>query len=297
MSEQDKVHSNTPLFPRFEQFANQRTLVSKLEGHHQVKLRRVLGQGNTKAFGLDLPPAAIERKIDLVSLKLPAGIDVPEPVRTEIHEIESQLEAEFQVLKGTEGKRRLATQVLREISAPNGFKDNHFYAGRLVLVPAKNGQQWSWSLTSHYPIVDKIPPDKFYLTKAFEAAEAALQELILPTRDFENRLSLAWTMARHYSNSDDVLLVDVARMFKIAGQKSAFWNNPSKRNFQDLPDAAFIANLINWRTHGESGQSGFKLVSATMHQSIGPKSKVFFMPTNAEGTQTRPVIHLRRESA
>lgn len=297
MNENDKIKSNLPLFPHFEEFAYQRTLISKLEGHHQVKLRRVLGQGGTKAVGLDLPPAAIERKMDLVSLKLPAGIDLPELVRTEIHDVEHQLEAEFQTLKGNEGKRRLATQALREMSVPNGSKDNNFYAGRLVLVPAKNGQQWSWSLTPHYPIVDKIPPDKFYLIKAFEAAEAALQALILPTGDFENRLSLAWTMARNSSNSDDVLLVDVARMFKIAGQKNAFWKNPSKRNFQDLPDAAFIANLINWRTHGESSQSGFRLVSATMHQSIGPKSKVFFMPTNAEGTQTRPVIYLRRESA
>ena len=296
MNEDKRIPANEPLFPQLQAFAQKQSLLSKLEGNHQVKLRRVLGQGNTKAVGLDMPPADIERKMDLVSLKLPAGIDVPEPVRTEIHEIERQLEAEFQTLKGNEGKRRLATQVLREISAPNGFKDNNFYAGRLVLVPAKNGQQWSWSLTSHYPIVEKIPPDKFYLTKAFEAAEAALKDLILPTGEFENRLSLAWAMARHYSNSDDVLLVDVARMFKIAGQKSAFWNNPSKRNFQDLPDAAFIANLINWRTHGESSQSGFKLVSATMHQSIGPKSKVFFMPTNAEGTQTRPVIYLKKES-
>jgi hypothetical protein len=85
-------------------------------------------------------------------------------------------------------------------------------------------------------------------------------------------------------------------MYKIAGQQEKFWNAPKKAHFIDLPEAAFIANLINWRRHKDSDKSEFDFAQATMHQALGKNAKVFYMPTNAEGTQARPVSYITKRA-
>ena len=94
---------------------------------------------------------------------------------------------------------------------------------------------------------------------------------------FLDRLQLAWSMARHFESGDDVLIVDVARMFKIAAQDERFWNTPARRNFEDIPEAVFIANLINWRRNKDAvkQRDSFELVPATLNQAHGPNARAF----------------------
>jgi len=280
------------LFPEMERFTHDHDILSKVSGNLVVKLNRIIGNGKTKADGLDLPPAAIERKMELVSLELPLDLRVPVAVTAEIEEVRKDLNEELERLKKSDGVRRTASQALRELSVQTGFKDNNFFAGRLVLVSKNRGLNWSWSLTPHYPIISKIPPDPNYLIEGYQAAEDRLAKIVLHADVFESRLNLAWLMARHFSNTDHVLIVDVARMFKVAGQADGFWNAPKRAFFTDLPEAAFIANLINWRRNKGAEKSKFEFVAATVHQAHGSKAKAFYMPINAEGTQVRPVIYL-----
>jgi hypothetical protein len=201
-------------------------------------------------------------------------------------------------LRHPENRRRFALQVLQRLGIPGGNKDNHFFAGRLVLTTDKGGQNWAWSMTPHYPVIAKIPADVEYVVSAYAVSERIVDKWTLPVERFLDRLSLAWIMARHFSESDDVLIADVARLFKVAAQDERFWGTPSGRNFKDLPEAAFIANLINWRRHREETGSRevFELVPATLNQAHGPKSRAFFVPGNAEGTVVRPMIYIRRQS-
>lgn len=282
------------LFPSFEQFVLDNDLLSKAKGSLAVKLPRIMGQGKTKAEGLNLPPAPIERRSELISLIRSDEMELPSSVRAEIENIKAGLEKEYARLKSSEGTRDLAIQVLRRLSCEAGQKDNYYYAGRLVLLPVNKGTTWSWSITPYYPIISKIPPDVDYIEKGFKAAEELLDRLIMPPDVFENRLYLAWKMARHFSESDDVLIIEVARMFKIACQEERFWNAPKKQFFIDVPEAAFIANLLNWRRHSEPTKASFEFVRATLHQAHGQNAKVFYMPQNPEGTQITPVIYLRK---
>ncbi|MBU4357009.1 MAG: hypothetical protein KJ822_16980, partial [Proteobacteria bacterium] len=155
-----------PLFPAFEGFVVDNDLLAREKGGALlVKLHRIMGQGRTKAVGLDLPPSNIERKIELATLNFPSEWSVPEPVKREIEEVRQQLSEELKALKKSDGLRRLSTQTINRLGVQGGSKDNYYYAGRLVLVPQKRGETWSWSLTPHYPIVTKIPPDLDYLVK------------------------------------------------------------------------------------------------------------------------------------
>ncbi len=284
------------LFPKFEQFVLDKDLVSKAKGSLAAKLPRIMGQGKTKADGLNLPPSAIERKLELLSLTRSGKVEIPVEIKLEIDQVEQEVESALEKLKTTEGIRDLAIQVLRRLPGQTGQKDNQYFAGRLVLIPRHRGQAWAWSITPYYPIIDKIPPDVEYLEKAYSAAEQILERIILPVEVFENRLLLAWAMARHFSETDNVLVIDIARMFKIACQEERFWNNPQKRFFTDAPEAAFIANLLNWRMHKGQSKIVFEFVRATLHQAHGTKAKVFYMPQNPEGTQVTPVIYLKRLS-
>lgn len=284
------------LFPIFEQFVLDNDLLNKAKGSLAAKLPRIMGQGKTKAEGLNLPPAPIERKLELISLIRSQEMDFPVSVRNELEKIKAEVDEEYAQLKSSEGIRELAIQVLRRLSPPAGQKDNSYYAGKLVLQPVSRGSTWCWSVTPYYPLVSKIPPDVEYIEKAFAAAEALLESLIMPFATFENRLRLSWTMARHFSETDDVLIVDVARMFKIASQEERFWNSPKKQFFIDMPEAAFIVNLLNWRRSREPSEVDFEFVRATLHQAHGQKATVFYMPQNPEGTQVTPVIYLRKNT-
>lgn len=283
-------------FPAFEQFVDRHGLLANPKGILAAKLPRILGQGQTRAIGLDMPPALIERQQELVSLNLPDTLRPTPDVEHEIEEARKAIDQHITHMRHPDNRRRFALQVLHRLEdVPTGVKDNQFFAGRLVLVGDKSGQNWAWSMTPHYPVITKIPADVEYVVSAHAAAEKIIKEGTLPVEEFLDKLMLAWSMARHFSQSDDVLIADVARLFKVASQDERFFGTPARRNFSDVPDSAFITNLINWRRNREAGKrEAFELVPATLNQAHGSKSRAYFVPSNAEGTAVRPMIYMRR---
>jgi hypothetical protein len=132
--------------------------------------------------------------------------------------------------------------------------------------------------------------------EAYAAAECIIEETTVPPLEFERRLALAWRIARHFSSGEDVLIADVARVYKVAGQDERFWSAPARRNFVDIPDGSFVVNLMNWRRNSpQETTSKFEFIPATLHQAHGPNARPFYMPVNAEGTDVRPMIYLRRK--
>ena len=287
------------LFPAFERFVVQQGLLANAKGILAARLPRILGQGKTRAEGLDLPPAELERQQELITLSLPKTIVPDSDVLREVEVARSAVKTHAERMRHPENRRRFALQILNTLQGVrSGHKDNQFYAGRLVLVSDPSGQNWAWSMTPHYPLVDKIPADVDYVIHAYHAAEHAAQRWALPVDQFLERLRLSWTIARHFADSDDVLIADVARVFKIAIQDQRFWLKPARRNFEDVPEAVFAVNLINWRRHRAEYATGetFELVPATLNQAHGSKSRPFFVPGNAEGTTVRPMIYMRRKA-
>jgi hypothetical protein len=294
-------HTQSPsLFPALERFVERTGLLANAKGILSARLPRILGQGQTRAEGLDMPPATIERQQELLALALPEEASRDPGVQSEIAEARRAVEAHTKHMRHPENRRRFAMQVLHRLEGvPTGNKDNQFFAGRLVLVPDKSGQNWAWSMTPHYPVIAKIPADIEYVVSAYAASERIVEKWTMPMDRFLDRLSLAWTMARHFGEGDNVFIADVARFFKIAAQDERFWGSPARRNFEDVPEAVFIANLINWRRHRDAPGSReiFELVPATLNQAHGPKSRAFFVPGNAEGTVVRPMIYIRRQAS
>ena len=282
------------LFPAVEKYIADTDMLNKLKGN-QAQLYRIIGQGKTKSKELEFPPTNIERKMELVAFKPLKKQSIPDKVRKEIEEVKKSLDSELANLKKRDVQKRLSNQTLRSLTdVKTGMKDNHFFAGRLILITDKAGKKWSWCLTPYYPIISNIPPDFECLAKSYHEAEKLLNNIIRPADVFDLRLNLAWTMARRFTRGDKILIIDVARMYKIAGQPEKFWNTPKKGNFVDLPDAAFIANLINWRRKTGIEKTDFKLQQATMQQALSSNTKVFYMPSNNEGTQTRPVVYISK---
>jgi hypothetical protein len=290
---------STSMFPELERFVQRTGLLSSAKGILSARLPRILGQGRTRAEGLDLPPSVIERQQELLALKLPDEAASDQALQDEIAAARRAVEEHAERMRHSDGQRRFAMQVLHLLEdRSSGSKDNQFYAGRLVLVPEKSGQNWAWSVTPHYPVTAKIPADIDYVLSAYRESERVVKQWTLPVDRFLDRLSLAWTMARHFSDSENVLIADVARLFKIAVQDDAFWGSPARRNYSDVPEAAFVANLINWRHNRDEAKESqvFELVPATLNQAHGPRSRAFFVPGNAEGTVVRPMIYIRKLS-
>lgn len=286
------------LFPAFEEFVKDADLLANAKGILAARLPRILGQGKTRADGLEIPPALIERQEELVALALPKEAVSHPAVAREIEEAKLAVKQHAERMRHPENRRRFALQVLSLLEGVRtGYRDNQFFAGRLVLVSDKSGRNWAWSMTPHYPVIDKIPADIDYVVGGFKVADEAVEKWTLPVDNFLDRLALAWAMARQLTGNDNVLIADVARLFKIAVQGQRFWGRPSRRNFEDVPEAVFIANLINWRRYKSSlGQSAsFELVPATLNQAHGVNSRPFFVPANAEGTIVRPMIYIRRK--
>jgi hypothetical protein len=288
------------MFPALQNLIDRRGLLANAKGILAARLPRILGQGQTRADGLDMPPAAIERQQELLALTLPEDAINDPGVQNEIAEARRSVEAHSEQMRHPENQRRFAMQVLSRLEGIlTGNKDNQFFAGRFVLVSDKGGQNWAWSMTRHYPVIAKIPADIDYVVSAFHASERIVEKWTLPVERFLDRLTLAWSLARHFSEGDNVYIADVARFFKVAAQDERFWGTPARRNFEDVPEAVFIANLINWRRSRDVAQSrdDFELVPATLNQAHGPKSRAFFVPANAEGTVERPMIYIRRKSS
>ncbi|MBC6439903.1 MAG: hypothetical protein GDA49_05720 [Rhodospirillales bacterium] len=290
--------ADAQLFPEFERYVDKTGLLANAKGKLAARLPRILGQGKTRAEGLDLPPATIERQQEFLALSLPEEATREPAIRHEKEAAQRAVDAHADQMRHPENQRRFALQVLRQLDGVNtGNKNNHFFAGRFILVPDKSGLSWSWSMTPHYAMISKIPADVDYVVRAYEASERVAKKSTMPVDQFLGRLSLAWSMARHFSEDENVLITDVARLFKIAVQDDRFWKSPARRNFGDVPDAVFIINLINWRQHQKTSSGpNFELVPATLNQAHGSKSRAFFVPGNAEGTVVRPMIYIRRTS-
>jgi len=282
------------MFEEFEKFAQSENLLNrKLTGSLDAKIPRILGQGKTKAIGLDLPPAPIERKQEYVSLEMQKNFTLPDSVKQEMQHIREELEMELKKKSSEEGVRSLASQVLENTQVEHkGIKNNYFYAGRLLLIPDKKKLSWSWSITPYYPIIEKIPLDVDHLVQSYSAAENTIQQLVIHHNEFEKQLELSWIMARHFSKSSDkILLSDVARMFVVAVQSNKFWSNPQKRFFSDVPEASFIANLLNYKNAYQSETPPlFEFMPATLNDSY--RKNIYHLPIDKEGTQTRPYVYI-----
>lgn len=288
--------SDAQLFPELERYVERTGLLANAKGILAARLPRILGQGKTRAEGLDMSPAAIERQQELIALSLPDDASKNPGVQREIEAARKAVDEHADQMRHPENRRRFALQVLRQLEGVStGNKDNHFFAGHFVLVPDKSGLNWSWSMTPHYPMIPKIPADVDYVVKAYAASERIVEKWTMPVERFVDRLSLAWSVARHFSDGENVLIADVARVFKVAVQDDRFWGSPARRNFEDVPEAVFIINLINWRRNRDAAAgASFELVPATLNQAHGSKSRAFFVPGNAEGTVVRPMIYIRR---
>ncbi|MCP1913403.1 hypothetical protein J2R96_005883 [Bradyrhizobium elkanii] len=290
--------SSSQLFPELKDFVERSGMLANAKGMTAARLPRILGQGQTRASGLEMPPATIERQQELLSLALPDEAAHIPGVQKEIAEARRAVEAHKDYMRHPDNRRRFAMEVLHRLEGVStGNKDNQFFAGRLILVPDKAGQDWAWSMTPHYPVISKIPADVDYVVSAYRASETIVDRWTLPVDRFLDRLFLAWTMARHFSEGENVLIADVARLFKIAAQDERFWSSPARRNFEDVPEAVFIANLINWRHNRDTpgDRESFELIPATLSQAHGTKSRAFYVPSNAEGTVVRPMIYIRRQ--
>ena len=301
MSEMSDISgtANEPLFPAFANFVERNGLLANAKGILAARLPRILGQGQTRAEGLNMPPALIERQQELIALSLPGDVAIGRDVEEEIAEAKRAIDAHAAHMRHQENRRRFALHVLHRLEGvQKGNKDNQFFAGRLILVSDQSGQNWAWSMTAHYPVIAKIPADIEYVVNAYQAAERIVDAWTLPVEVFLNRVTLAWKVAQHFTAGGDVLIADVARMFKVAAQSERFWGSPARRNFEDVPEAIFIANLINWRHHPDSAswRDSFELVPATLSQAHGPKSRAFFVPANPEGTIVRPMIYMRHHA-
>ena len=83
------------------------------------------------------------------------------------------------------------------------------------------------------------------------------------------------------------------KMFMIAAQDKRFWNKPKKSFFKDLPDASFIANLLNYKRNYRLDEgSKFDFHPATVNEAY--QKNVLYFPTDYEGTQTRPYVYIRK---
>jgi hypothetical protein len=284
-------------YPAFADFIEANRLLEKIQGGNaHVSIRRILGQGKTRAEGLKLefPPALIERAMELAKLdmsKVPAlkSAPIPDSVKAEVEAAKRHVDDEVRRLKGPEGWEKMARQCLIQLPQPNGFKDGYFFAGGCLLQFDKKGMTWSWTFTQHYSLVSKIPSDVDYIVRAYDSAKATLLELILPPDQFMDKLELAWKIASHLTKSEQVLLREVARIFLVAGQSESFWKDLRRQNFQDLPHGLFAASMASAK---RELLSKFVLEPATLNQSHGAGAIAYFLPKNDEGTQAMPYSYI-----
>lgn len=285
--------SETELFPAFRQFAEQSEL-DRAKGALSAVLPRILGQGKTRATDMDDPPAFVERKQELAGLKLPVDVVVPPNVQAEIDAARADVVALREELARPEGRRRFIAKCLEQLPDAK-VTDGKYHVDSYLLVDSKSGFEWSWSLTTRYPVIQKLPPDPDYIARGLARARAIVDELVVAPDVFVQRLTLAWEMARHFAGRPEVPVVDVMRCYGVAAQDDRFWAAPKKAVYRDLPEAAFVANVINWRKHGGVADSGFTFVPASLNDAMS--KKVFHMPMNAAGTETRPMLYLKRRQA
>lgn len=283
----------TELFPDFLAYVRSTRLDERALGNLSVAVARIMGQGRTKADGLDAPPSDYERYFELSKIALPPGEVLPAAAAADVERARGFVAATQDRLAREDARRRFANDCVQLLPEPRGYTNGYFHAGPLILVAKRNGQEWQWCVTPHYPIVSKLPPEPTYVALGHRAALDRIRELTVAHDKFGARLSLAWALARHFSTSDDVPVRSVMRMYQVAGQDDAFWQAPRRNLYKDLPEAAFVVNLLNWRRHAQD-VSAFEFVPATLSQAT--QRDVFYMPLNQVGTEVRPMISLRKRS-
>lgn len=289
--------SNQPLFPHFEKFAKSHGLLQVSKGIDAVRLPRILGTGGkTVAEGLDLPPTKIERQRDLIAYKILMDLEISDELQAEISRVEDEVKELDRCMRHSDNQRKFALNVLQNLQGVRtGRKNNRYFANQLILTHNSSGKEWAWALTPHYPVIRKMPADVDLVTNAFREAERKVKKQTMPVDKFIEKLDLAWSIARHFSNSEHVLIAETAINFKIACQSEGFYKNPIRRNYVDFPDSFFVSNLLNWKHSAKGSQlSKFTLIPATLNQAHGKHSKVFYVPSNYEGTDVRPMIYIKR---
>ena len=75
------------LFPELKEYVEKTSLLDNAKGILAARLPRILGQGKTRAEGLDLPPATIERQQEFLALSLPEDATKDPAIRDEIESV------------------------------------------------------------------------------------------------------------------------------------------------------------------------------------------------------------------
>jgi hypothetical protein len=287
------------VFPEVKRYLVETGLVSNSKRGVAERLQRILGLGKTLAAGLDLPPATIERQSELLKFEFPADALKRREIADEIAAARKAVDAHRNEMCNSESQRRFALKVLHGLDVTNkGIKDGFFFAGHFVFAPEPKRMTWTWSISVHHPVVSDIPADAEYAKCAYHASNRLVDAMTQPVDEFANKLSLAYTIARHLNRDRSrdgglIPIADIASVFKFTNQESSFWLGNGIQKFKDFHESTFIVNLINLHRTRKSTDIGFELVGATIDQTMGAHAKPFYIPTNSEGTQTRPYAYMR----
>ena len=100
--------ANTPpLFPAIERFVDRTGLLVNAKGILAARLPRILGQGQTRAEGLDMPPATIERQQELLALTLPEEAARDGGVQAEIAAARQAIAAHTEQMRNPDTRRKI----------------------------------------------------------------------------------------------------------------------------------------------------------------------------------------------
>ncbi len=292
---------------QFVSFSERVRLLEKLPrgGNFPSIIPRILGKGKTRAEGFfdERPPALIERQYEYARLdlnELGTRINYPirgdDPIRAEQHQVKLQIEeTQKQLERSNDGWERFAREVLSKLGEPAPGREGRFSMGDLELTFDKKQFSWTWSYRGAYPLISKLPHDLDFICDGFQAASRRMKEAIVSSADFQVSLRLAWTIAKHRSENNPVLIRDVARAYVVSTQNQTFWDKPSKTTFVDVPEAIFVINLVHAI---DDVRKVFELEKAGLHQTaLGGKGKdvSFALPKSSGGTEPYATIRLKEQ--
>ena len=164
--------SSQPLFPAFERFVERNESARQCQRVSWLHdCQEFLARGKHGRMAWICPPRSIERQQELIALSLPTTVRLIAMWSARSQKLDAFVDAHAKRMRDPENRRRFALQVLQTLEGVStGNKDNQFFAGRLVLVADKGGQNWAWSMTAHYPVIAKIPADVDYVVSALQSS-------------------------------------------------------------------------------------------------------------------------------
>ncbi|MQM31194.1 MAG: hypothetical protein CRU78_11990 [Candidatus Accumulibacter phosphatis] len=263
---------------------------------------RILGKGRTRAEGLydeAKPPALIERlqeygRLNLLDLGRATNRGIPEPITMGQQRVKSSIaEMEKKLASPDDGWGRFAREVLCKIGGERtSGKQGRYLLGPLELCFDKKTMSWSWKLAGAYPLVTKLPNDIEFVCQGHIDASRRMDEVRVCSESFMGALKIAWLIASQRCGSDSVLIRDVASAYVVAAQSKAFWDKPSKQNFADIPEAAFVINLMH---SVDDVRKAFELEKAGIHQTklAGKDKDIAFELPRKDGIGTEPYATIR----